>query len=94
MVIMQSKSLVMIFPPLPHFILCLVIEGKGLMSKEPGVCDSYVKVYDEQDVGVGMNGVGVGEDHTEFEGPSISVQQGHSAWQLQFHHLVSRHLLG
>lgn len=62
MVIMQSKSLVMIFPtPYPIFILCLVIEGKGLMSKEPGVCDSYVKVYDEQDVGVGMNGVGVGE---------------------------------
>lgn len=46
MVIMQSKSLVMIFPtPYPIFILCLVIEGKGLMSKEPGVCDSYVKVY-------------------------------------------------
>jgi hypothetical protein len=23
----------------------LVIEGKGLMSKEPGVCDPYVKVF-------------------------------------------------
>ena len=31
------------------------------MSKEPGVCDSYVKVYDEQVVRVGMSGVGVGE---------------------------------
>lgn len=59
---MQSKSLVMIFPAhLPHFFLCLVIEGRGLMSKEPGVCDSYVKVCDEQGVGVGMSGVGVGE---------------------------------
>ena len=46
MVITQSKSLVMIFPtPYPIFILCLVIDCKSLMSKEPGVCDSYVKVY-------------------------------------------------
>ena len=33
------------------FILSLVIEGKGLMSREPGICDPYVKVYDELGVG-------------------------------------------
>lgn len=43
------------------------------MSKEPGVCDSYVKVYDEQVVRVGMSGVGLVRDHvTEFQGPGLS----------------------
>ena len=47
------------------------------MSKEPGVCDSYVKVYDEQGVGVGMSGWVLARDHlTEFQGPSISVRLG------------------
>lgn len=31
------------------------------MSKEPGICDSYVKVHDELEVGEGMGGVGGGK---------------------------------
>lgn len=35
------------------FILSLVIEGKGLMSRDPGICDPYVKVFDELGGGLG-----------------------------------------
>lgn len=35
------------------FNFLLVIEGKGLMSREPGICDPYVKVSAGLEAGVG-----------------------------------------
>lgn len=58
MVVMQIKGLVIIFPTPNILILCLVIEGKGLMSKEAGTCDPYVKVHDKLGVGVSLGGGG------------------------------------
>lgn len=58
MAVMQIKGLVVIFPTPNILILFLVIEGKGLMSKEADTCDPYVKVHDELAVGVSMGGGG------------------------------------
>lgn len=61
------------------FILCLVIEGKGLMSRKPGICDPYVKVYDGLEVGMGMLGIGGSEGpwhKTVPQGLSTSVGLG------------------
>lgn len=77
---MQIKGLVMILPTHPNIlILCLVIEGKGLVSREPGICDPYVKVCGELEVGVGMGAMGGGEGPrhwTESQGPSTTVGLG------------------
>lgn len=61
------------------------------MSKEPGVCDSYVKVCDELEVGWG-----VVRDRITGLSPKVPAHlwaSGHSRWQLRLHHLVSRRLL-
>lgn len=79
------------------FILSLVIEGKALMSREPGICDPYVKVYDELDGGGVWVGWGAVRSRVTRPCPQVSAHLwawGHSRWQGPPHYLASRHLLG
>lgn len=70
------------------------------MSKEPGMCDPYVKVYDELEVGMAMGAWGGGEGPCHWaESQSPSTPMGLGPFEVEVTdqcacHMGSRHLLG